>query len=94
MVFPFFGLQPQDKEALILEPAFLLMYYGGFTWRETQHMPVFYKKWFIERISRELSRTSEGGQTQSRAAHQNSPEVRELMGKSRAQVPSRLRRFT
>lgn len=57
-------------------------------------MPVFYKRWFIERISRELNRTGESGQTQSRAAHQNSPEVRQLMGRDRDQVPSRLRRFT
>lgn len=70
------------------------MYYGGFTWRETQHMPVYYKRWFIERIGRELNRTSESGQTQSRALHQNSPEVRQLMGKARDQTPSRLRRFT
>jgi hypothetical protein len=79
---------------LIMEPAFLLMYYGGFTWRETQHMPVSYKRWFIERINREFSRTSENGQVQSRAAHQNTPDVRQLMGRSRDNVPSRLRRFT
>jgi len=79
---------------LVMEPAFLLMYYGGFTWRETQHMPVSYKRWFIERISRELSRSSESGQTQSRAAHQNTPDVRALQGKARDQTPSRLRRFT
>lgn len=79
---------------LVLEPAFLLMYYGGFTWRETQVMPVALKRWFIERINRELSRTQESGQTQSRALHQNSPETRQLMGRARDQVPSRLRRFT
>jgi hypothetical protein len=77
-----------------MEPAFLLMYYGGFTWRETQHMPVAYKRWFIERISKELTRSSEAGQTQSRAVHQNSPDVRALQGKAREQTPSRLRRFT
>lgn len=57
-------------------------------------MPVFYKRWFIQRINRELSRTSESGQTQSRALHQNDPETRSLMGKARDQSPSRLRRFT
>jgi len=77
-----------------MEPAFLLMYYGGFTWRETQHMPVSYKRWFIERIGKEISRSHEAGQTQSRAAHQNTPDVRTLQGKSRDQTPSRLRRFT
>jgi len=70
------------------------MYYGGFTWRETLNLPVAYKRWFIERISRELSKSSESGQTQSRAAHQNTSDVRSLMGKARNNVPSRLRRFT
>ena len=79
---------------LILEPSFLLMYYGGFTWRETLNIPVAYKRWFIERINRELSKSSESGQTQSRALHQNTPDVRSMMGRAREQVPSRLRRFT
>jgi len=79
---------------LILEPSFLLIYYGGFTWTETLSLPVSYKRWFIERISKELSQSSESGQTQSRGLHQNSPDVRSLMGNARAQTPSRLRRFT
>lgn len=70
------------------------MYYGGFTWRETTHMPVSYKRWFIQRINRELSRTAESGQTQSRALHQNTPDARAMMGRARENVPSRLRRFT
>jgi len=70
------------------------MYYGGFLWREILHLPVSYKRWFIERIGRELKRTSDDGNTQSKAAHQNTPDVRALQGKARAQVPSRLRRFT
>lgn len=57
-------------------------------------MPVAYKRWFIQRINRELSQTGESGSAASRAAHQNSPDVRSLQGKSRANVPSRLRRFT
>ena len=79
---------------IIMEPAFLLMYYGGFTWRETQMMPVFYKRWFIERIQKELKRTSDEGQVASRALHQNSPDVRAMQGMSRDTAPSRLRRFT
>lgn len=91
---PFFGLGPGDKEALILEPMFLLMYYGGFTGSEAYSLPVPYKRWFIERISKELNRTSEDGNTQSRALHQNAPDVRAMQNRTRAQVPSRLRRFT
>lgn len=76
----------------MLEPAFLLMYYGGFLYGEIYNLPVSYKKWFIERISRELSK--DGGDSQSKALHQNPPDVRSLQNKARAQVPSRLRRFT
>jgi hypothetical protein len=70
------------------------MYYGGFLWKEIYHLPVSYKRWFIERIGKEINRTSDNGATQTRALHQNSPDVRSLQGKSREQSPSRLRRFT
>lgn len=70
------------------------MYYGGFSYQETYRLSVVYKRWFIERIVRELNRSNDSGETQSRALHQNSPEVREMQGKSRPQSPSRLRRFT
>ena len=94
MALTFFGLRPEDKEAMILEPAFALIYYGGFLWHEIYNMPVTYKRWFIERINKELTRSSEAGATQSRATHQNSPDVRAMQGRMREQVPSRLRRFT
>lgn len=94
MALTFFGLRPEDKEALILEPAFALMYYGGFLWRDIYNLPVSYKRWFIERINKEITRSSETGSTQSHAAHHNSPDMRELEGKSRGQAPSRLKRFT
>ena len=87
----FFGLQSQDKAAIILEPAFLLMYYGGFSYTEIYNLPVSYKRWFVERISKELNR---GKETESKALHQNTPDVRALQGKVRDQVPARLRRFT
>ena len=90
----FFGLRPEDKEQLILEPAFLLMYYGGFLYKETYHLPVSYKRWFIDRIGKEIKQTNESGSTQTRALHQNSPDVRAMQGNTRQQSPSRLRRFT
>ena len=95
----FFGLQPHDKELLILEPTFLLMYYGGFTFRETYNLPVPYKRWFIDRIVKELNKGKDGGDddgggSSSRALHQNSPDARAMQGRMRQQSPSRLRRFT
>ena len=90
----FFGLRPEDKQAVILEPTFLLMYYGGFLYGEAYNLPVAYRRWFIERINKELSNKDNGGDPPTKALHQNSPDVRAMQNKARAQVPSRLRRFT
>ena len=73
------------------------MYYGGFTFTEAYNIPVAYKRWFVERIGKEMKGSSDkdGNNTgNSRAPHHNPPDVAEMMGKSRSQVPSRLRRFT
>lgn len=90
----FFGLQPQDKEQLIWEPCFLLTYYGGLTGAEAYNLPVPIKRWWIERIVTELNKGKEGESSQSRALHQNTPDIRSMQGRMRNQVPSRLRRFT
>jgi len=70
------------------------MYYGGFSYREAYNIPVSYKQWFIARLNRELTRSSEEGSGQSRAVHNNTPETRALMGMARTETPARLRRFT
>lgn len=66
----------------------------GFSYIEAYNLPVAYKRWFIERTSKELSKTHEQGDTQSKALHQNTPDVRSMQNRARSQVPSRLRRFT
>lgn len=93
----FFGLRPEDKEDIILEPLFLLMYYGGFTYKEAYNLPVAYKQWFIARISKEIKgpvdpNDPNSNNGRSRAAHHNPPDVASLQGQ-RPNVPSRLRRF-
>lgn len=94
MASNFFGLSSSDKADLILEPAFILMYYGGFTYTEAMMLPVQYKSWFIKRIEKEFNSKAEAGNPQSRAAHLNSPDVRSLNGMSRQESPARVRRFT
>lgn len=86
---PSFGLTPTDKEQF-LEVIFLLMYYMGFSYIEAYNLPVWQRSWFIKRINKEIKES----QGQSHAAHSNTPDTRALMSKSRAQVPSKLRRFT
>lgn len=65
-------------------------------YHETYNLPVAYKRWFIERVVKELNKGKgpDGDGSASRALHTNTPELRNLQGRARAQVPSRLRRFT
>ena len=67
------------------------MYYGGFSYQEAYLLPIWQRVWFIERIQEEFKRSNK---EQSRAAHENTPEHRAMMGRAREQVPSNLRRFT
>ena len=72
-----------------------MMYYMGFTYVEAYNIPIWQRRWFIERIQKEIKRASEqGNQQPTRAMHENSPDVRAMMGRHRAAVPSKLRRFT
>jgi hypothetical protein len=57
-------------------------------------MPVAYKRWLIERIVKEINKGGDDEPPPTKALHQNTPEVRAMQGRQRAQVPSRLRRFT
>ena len=90
MALAFFGLTPNDKE-IFLEPTFALMYYMGFTYQECMNLPVWQRRWFIDRMMQEI-KASNGEQT--RAAHQNDPQSRAFRGLSRDNVPAKLRRFT
>ena len=84
----FFGLTPSDKE-IFLEQAFLLMYYMGFSFVECYNIPIWQRIWFIKRLNKEIKDSNA-----SRAAHDNSPDVRGLQGRHRGNPPAKLRRFT
>jgi hypothetical protein len=83
---------------VFLEPIFLLMYYLGFTYTEALNLPIVYKRWFIERVAKEIKGSAgedEPGNGPSKAMnHQNDPMYAAMTGKSRTQTPARLRRFT
>ena len=89
MELRFFGLTPEDKE-IFLEPVFNLMYYMGFTYTESMYLPIYQRKWFIQRIQEEM----QAANGQSKAAHANDPTSRAMSGNSRQSVPAKLRRFT
>lgn len=67
------------------------MYYMGFTFVEGYNIPIWIRYWFIKRLNKELKGAKDQG---SRAAHQNDADTRAMMGRHRAQTPSKLRRFT
>lgn len=93
----FFGLRPEDREQLILEPAFLLGYYLGYSYTEVYNMPVAYKAWFIRRVSEEIAKANNPDNPTappgSKAAHQNSPDIAAILGR-RTDAPAKLRRFS
>lgn len=67
----------------------------GFTWTEAYNIPIWMRRWFIQRLQKEINQTNEGDKSAgSRAAHQNSPDIRAMMGRHREMVPAKLRRFT
>ena len=70
------------------------MYYMGFTYVESYNIAIWQRLWFIERINKELKRSNEAQSGNSRAAHDNAPDARAMLGRARQQVPSKLRRFT
>ena len=38
----FFGLTPEDRENVILEPGWICLYYLGLSWIESYNMPISY----------------------------------------------------
>ena len=73
-----------------------MMYYVGFTYRECYNIPVWQRRWFIDRLQKEIKRTQdkEGNAQPTRGYHQNTPDARAMMGRYRSMVPANLRRFT
>jgi hypothetical protein len=70
------------------------MYYIGFTYQDAYNLPIWKRAWFINRTLQEFKTAADNGQqTQSRAAHTNTPDQRAMSG-LRPNAPARLRRFT
>lgn len=93
---PFFGLTPEDKELVLLEPWFLLGYYFGMTVNEYLGLPVAYKRWLIQRINTEIKKATEAGaDIPSKGVHDNLPDIRAMTGKTKHFGPhGRNQRFT
>jgi len=66
------------------------MYYMGFSYRECMSLPIWKRRWFINRLNEEIKKS----QGQSKSPTANDPNTRAMMGRARSQVPAKLRRFT
>jgi hypothetical protein len=66
------------------------MYYMGFTYGECYMLPIYKRRWFINRLNDEIKKS----QGQNRGATANEPSNRALQGRGRSEVPAKLRRFT
>jgi hypothetical protein len=54
----FFGLTPEYKR-YILEELFQLQYNGKMALSDAQRLPVYQRRWFIERINKEIKAIDE-----------------------------------
>ena len=57
-------------------------------------LPLWQREWFIKRLNKEITKSDDGKKNQSRAAHENMPTLRNMLGRDRPDSPARLRRFT
>ena len=93
----FFGLTPEHKEDVILEPFFALGYYFGMSWETYYDFPISYKHWLVKRIEKEIKRgnDSDPPQNLSKAPHHNTSDVKALTGHRKPFVESaKMHRFT
>jgi len=51
----FFGLGTEARE-VFLEHAFALQYYMGMSYSDCKNLPLRYRMWFIDRLTKELER--------------------------------------
>jgi hypothetical protein len=66
----------------------------GVTWTEFYTMSVPLRMWLIERTRAELNKSQDGKNApSSKAPHDNTPDIRSMLGKQRSEVPAKLRRF-
>ena len=98
VVMNVFGVRPQDKEAIVFEPIFLLMYYMGFAFRDFGLGPLTtsQRRWFVHRLNEEIERAKKAEvDIPTKAPIHNDPGTRELTGKFKQFTPNaRIQRFS
>ena len=71
-MLPFFGLDPSDREKLLLEPWYLINKHcqGGMDWHTYYNFFVSYRRWLIKRIAEDLE-----AQAQALKERQHGPQM-------------------
>lgn len=70
------------------------MYHLGSSFKETEELPLWQIRWYIERTKKEYKEAAEAQSKGKPTVSPNSPAARALSGARRAQVPARLKRKT
>ncbi len=66
------------------------------TFHEYYSFPVEYRRWLVDRLLKEIKQSSQqGSDIPTKGAHHNTPEIRQLAGRTKAFPPNaKLNRFT
>jgi len=67
------------------------MHHLGFTYSDARDLQIPIRRWFVERINKQLSDSAAQGSTDTRSFEANTPDLRAARGSSRHVVPARLR---
>lgn len=91
-----FGLNPENREEALLEPAWLLSYLSGESFENTWSWPVAYRRWWIKRIEKDMKdRAERKDDIPDKHPLHNQPDIRQLLGMSKDNTPNaRVQRFT
>lgn len=58
LLFPFFGLNDEYIKS-VYEEFFLMKYHGGWSFTEAYNLPVQIRRWFLQRLVKEIEAEAE-----------------------------------
>jgi len=89
----FFGLMSNWRESF-LEEAFLLQYHLNMSYSDVRMLPVTYRRWFLDRLTKEFNNQAEARKKASSERSSRSSFTQDLpMGESMERLASREKKF-
>ena len=83
----FFGLTDEYMQA-IYETFFYLKYYGGWSFSEAYNLPIGLRKWFIERLAKQMTDENEAQEASMRG---NGSQTQTLTPFNQPSMPSHMK---